>query len=412
MDSDLQATIEAIHAAPHGVVLICAGGGSAAVEWLLAVPGASATVLEALVPYSREALTALLGAAPAQSTSPETAGQMAERAYERARRWARDPARPVIGIACTAALATNYAKRGEHRAVVASRDAARLTVARLTLTKGARDRAGEEELVSRLLLRTLADACGFAPTLRLELRPEETVAVAREDRASPIARLLRGDFDWLLVLPDGQMLPNGAPDGALLPGAFNPVHAGHRRLATVAAEFLQQPVVFELSIENVDKPPLTEHETRQRLRQFVGVAPVVLTRAPTFVRKAELFPGCSFVIGYDTLERLFAPRYYGTQKAMEAALAAMQSAGVRFLVAGRGRGEQFLTLDEFPVPDGLRGMFRGLPADRFRSGLSSTALRVARAGAGAVSGPPTLTRARARARARNRLSSEHEHVHE
>ena len=73
MDSDLQATIEAIHAAPHGVVLICTGGGSAAVEWLLAVPGASATVLEALVPYSREALTALLGAEPAQSTSSETA---------------------------------------------------------------------------------------------------------------------------------------------------------------------------------------------------------------------------------------------------------------------------------------------------------------------------------------------------
>src|SRR4051812_1724230 len=83
--------------------------------------GASATVLEALVPYSREALTALIGAEPEHSTSPATAALMAERAYERARRWAKDAGRPVIGIACTAALATNYPKRGDHRAVVAVR---------------------------------------------------------------------------------------------------------------------------------------------------------------------------------------------------------------------------------------------------------------------------------------------------
>jgi hypothetical protein len=378
MDDEIRKTIEAIHAGPHGAVLICTGGGAAAVEWLLAVPGASATVLEALVPYSREALAALIGTAQAHSTSLETAEQMAERAYERARRWAREAARPVIGIACTAALTTTYPKRGEHRAVVAVRDAGELALHALTLKKGARDRAGEENVVSRLLLRALAEACGVSPAFAAGLLPGESVTVEREDRASPVARLLRGGFEWLLVLPDGQMVPNGSPAAALFPGAFNPLHAGHRRLAAVVAELLQQPVVFEIAVENVDKPPLAEAEARRRLQQFMGFAPVLLTRAPTFRRKAEQFPGSTFVIGYDTLERLFAPRYYGGEPEMRAALAAMKSAGTRFLVAGRRRDERFLTLDDFAIPDELRAMLTAVPAPLFRSDVSSTALRAAR----------------------------------
>lgn len=378
MELDIRKTIETIHAGPHGVVLICTGGGAAAVEWLLAVPGASAAILEALVPYSREALTALLGAEPGHSTGPETAIQMAERAYERARRWAPDAARPVIGIACTAALATNYPKRGEHRAVVAVRDAAQVTLHALKLSKGARDRVGEEEVVSRLLLRALAEACGVSAAFPAELLPDERVTLEREDRATPIARLLSGNFQWLLVNPDGQMVPEGSPEGAFFPGAFNPLHPGHRRLAAVVSELLRRPVLFEISVENVDKPPLAEAAARRRLRQFAGLAPVVLTRAPTFRRKAELFPASTFVIGYDTLERLFAPRYYGGEAEMRAALAAIRSTGARFIVAGRRRGERFLTLADFPVPDDLRAMFTPVPAPLFRSDLSSTALRTAR----------------------------------
>jgi nicotinamide mononucleotide (NMN) deamidase PncC len=378
MDSEVYAVIQAIHALPHGVAVICTGGGAAAVEWLLAVPGASATVLEALVPYSHDALTALLGAAPVHSTSPETAAAMAERAYERARRWANDPGRPVIGLACTATLATNYVKRGDHRAAIAVRDAAGITISTVTLVKGARDRGGEEVVVSRLLLRALAQACGVAAGFDTGLRTEEQVAIEQQDRMMPVARLLRGESEWVLVEPDGQMLPDGSVDGALFPGAFNPLHAGHRRLAQVVSERLQRPVLFEISVENVDKPPLTEGVLAQRLRQFEGWAGVVLTRAATFRQKAVQFPGATFVIGYDTLERLFAPRYYGGEAEMHAALAAIQATGPRFVVAGRQQGDRFLTLEDFAVPVQFRPMFLPVPPEQFRSDLSSTALRAAR----------------------------------
>src|SRR5690242_5062111 len=100
MEEAIRSTIAAIHAGPHGLALVLAGGGSAALEWLLAVPGASATVLEALVPYSRAAMAAFLGEEPEKATGLETAAAMAERAYDRARRWQSDPDRPALGVAC------------------------------------------------------------------------------------------------------------------------------------------------------------------------------------------------------------------------------------------------------------------------------------------------------------------------
>src|SRR5208283_3192534 len=96
----------------------------------------------------------------------------------------------------------------------------------------------------------------------------------------------------------------------------------------------QLPLAFEISVTNVDKPPLAGKTVRHRLAQFAWKAPVELTRAPTFVEKSRLFPGTIFVVGMDTAERLFGPRYYGDDEArMHAALDEIANAGGSFLVA-------------------------------------------------------------------------------
>ena len=58
--------IDAIHRSGRRAVIAVTGGGSLAISDLLTVPGASAFVLEATVPYLPSALTAWLGREPEQ----------------------------------------------------------------------------------------------------------------------------------------------------------------------------------------------------------------------------------------------------------------------------------------------------------------------------------------------------------
>ena len=157
-------SIARIHASSLRAVLVVTGGGTQAVADLLAIPGASRTVLEVVVPYSEAALTEFLGASPYQAVSVETAAALAREAYKRAvvLHAAEDP---LVGVACTAALATDRLKKGAHRAHIGASTAAETRVYSCTLTKGARDRQGEERVVSDLLLTVLARACGLDVTL-------------------------------------------------------------------------------------------------------------------------------------------------------------------------------------------------------------------------------------------------------
>ena len=66
------------------------GGGSRAISELLEVPGASRTVLEAVVPYAAPALIAWLGAKPEHFCEPRTARAMAMVGFQRAGAYAAE----------------------------------------------------------------------------------------------------------------------------------------------------------------------------------------------------------------------------------------------------------------------------------------------------------------------------------
>ena len=450
--------VTAIHAAGRPLVLIVTGGGSLAISDLLTVPGASRTVLEALVPYSGESLTELLGKRPDQYCSEATARAMAVVAYQRAVRWRvaelsvaaspvvraspvagpvspplsdslgargqqelagariaipaqnvplavpgpvpgaeRGPApgpvpgpadqipvgdsrfgqQGVVGVGLTASLASASPKRGPHRIFLALHDHRQTEELSVILEKGVRDRAGEEAIAAHLILSRIAHACHVpqgAPPPGFPL-PLELVSSRAVDACLEWRELISGQRATVATNQSATALAAPLPQ-VVFSGAFNPVHDGHLRIAEIASQLLAAPTHFELSIENVDKPPLDFLTIDDRRRQFADHQTLWLTRAPTFAAKSRIFPGATFVVGVDTIARIAQPKYYGgSDAACRQAVATIAQQGCRFLVFGRVMDGTFRTLDDLSLATDLRALCRGISASDFRSDLSSTELR-------------------------------------
>ena len=370
MPLDPSALATLVHASGRRLVIAVTGGGSQAISSLLSVPGASRSIVEAAVPHSPEALTAWLGARPEQFCDPRTARAMAMAGYWRAQ--AREPGGgPLVGIGCTASLASDRPKQGAHRVHAAWQSEAATACISLELAKGRRSRSEEEALTATLILNLVAEACGVAERPPLELFPGE----------EPHATHFPAPADWqnlwaaraLRVAVSGGGQPS---QRVIFPGAFNPLHAGHRQMAEVAAQLLGERPAFELSIVNVDKPPLDFLEIAARAAQFAGGESVWLTRAPRFRDKARLFPGATFVIGADTAVRIADPRYYrGAPEVAAGVIGELADQGCRFLVYGRVFGGAFRQLDDLALPPQLRDLCEAVPEVLFRDDVSSTQLR-------------------------------------
>lgn len=361
--------VEQIHDSPRRVVLAVTGGGSRAIADLLDVPGGSRTLLEAVVPYSAPAMIAFLGGLPDEFCSAATARAMALAAFHRARQYDEPSAMPA-GVACTASLATDRPKLGPHRVHLALQTAGLTAAWRLQLQKDRRTRAEEERLAARLLLNVLAEACDVSQQLKLDLLEGEQVELSRTVAPPAWQDLLLGNVASVGARAAAE------PPKCIFPGAFNPLHDGHRRMIEIAQEWLHEPVVPEISVVNVDKPPLDYAEIERRLGQFPPEQPICLSRAATFEEKSRLFPGATFVVGTDTLRRIAAPQYHGGDSAAcRLTIERISSRGCRFLVFGRQMGVGFVRLADLDLPEVLRSLCYEVPPEVFREDVSSTAIR-------------------------------------
>jgi len=286
-----------------------------------------------------------------------------------------------------------------------------------------RTREQEDDLCGKLIVCITAYACGLLDNTSLVafmiangLDKKDTLVIGDVSvKNSLVSHLVGvGNIENVLCIPSavgGMSMVADVPLHLLgkytehkpkivaLPGSFNPLHDGHETalLDSIALLRHQQPSLniqglFELSVFNVDKPPLEIADLAARLEHFrVQSFPVFLTKTPRFVDKTRAYPGMSYVIGVDTLIRLLDPEYTGGSiDLLTHFLLEMTSKGTEFFVNSRTFGKAKippsyrLQLEETAVltytmlrgdiPYVLRQFFREIPTNVYVS-VSSSAIR-------------------------------------
>lgn len=374
VDHAIWDAVEAILAHRVQMAVAVTGGGSSLLNWLFNHPGASRALLEAQIPYCAPALENYLAFPGPHRVEAQTARQMADTAYARARLLSAADA-ACWGVGLTAALATDRTRRGADRAHFAVRTGASQKVFQLAFAKGQADRLEQEEMLSRFVLDEIARQCGRSSSLTLPTWIEPSSE--SWELHDPIDLLLRGLVEVVEVAVDGRVSVDVERRQRLLyPGSFNPLHEGHCQLAVAASHLSGREAALEISLHNVDKPPLERGELQRRLQRIRGRFAVCLTREPTFYGKSRHFCAPHFAIGYDTAVRLLDGKYYPDGKdGMLNSLGEMLARGCRFWVAGRQVEGIYRTLDDVVVPSALCGLFIAIKEDQFRLDISSTEMR-------------------------------------
>lgn len=145
---------------------------------------------------------------------------------------------------------------------------------------------------------------------------------------------------------------------AIFSGSWAPLTREHMYMASIAEAFCDATVYFEASIETVNKPPIDLISAEQLVKQFKEMH-LILTKAPSFLEKAKLFPGVTFVVGMDTWLQIIDPEFYNYP--LTEVIRQFKQLDVDFLVFGRQQGDKFMTLSD----DISYGLARKVPQHVF-----------------------------------------------
>ena len=355
-----------IHASPYKLTFVSSGGGTNALSTLLKVPGASNTILESYVPYSKESMNKFLNKIPDHYCSLDTCLSMGANAYKKSKEISNNTkSKYLMGVSVTANLATTYQKKGDHKFFIVIQTSSFTKYLECFLKKGKRSRQDEEKLITECVISLIAGTCGLdfpIPKIEEEINVEQINAEKKWEK------LFNNKVDFI---SNNKNLPE-----LIFPGSFNPLHEGHIKMKELAEKKTGMHTTFEICANNADKPPLTFYEIKRTIDQFQNDESWMLTSAGRFSEKAEMFPNSVFIIGADTLMRVFDEKFYKNHKDMMEHIQRFNDHNINFLVFGRKVGKKFISLNKINVPKIIEDRCTGFEEDSFRDDISSTELRL------------------------------------
>jgi len=315
---------------PQFVVAVT-GGGSQVISDNLRKGGASSWFLEGLVPYNQNSLVDFLGHTPEKFASEITARQMAMQAFKRAIELDA-PVYSAVGIGCTASLGRIDGEREgrSHKAFIAIQTAKSTEIIEWNFYVK-RSREQEEALVAQLIdihiKEIREDKIYSFPS---ELSKEEIDDFKNKYDADTynVSRLLlqhQNKRDYILV-GDGDTNRFLETNSVIFPGSFNPIHEGHAAIVNAAAKKIGKRVYLEISLTNVDKPPLDFIDISDRIARIYlypdavfqeNLAGIIVSNTPKFYDKIWQYPTASYIAGTDTINRIFDTKYGDVAKLIE-----------------------------------------------------------------------------------------------
>ena len=362
----MQELIKKIHQSPFKVTIVSSGGGTEAISSLLQVPGASNTILESYIPYAKESMDAYLNKKPDHYCSMQTCLSMAANAYKSCSKIASESkSKYLIGISITASLATTYTKIGDHKFYIVLQTSSYTKSVACILDKNTRSRKEEEELIANYVMHLLGEACGIKVD---KPSHSEDVDISKTNAEKSWVKLLNNEVNYVSSSKSKPEL--------IFPGSFNPLHEGHIRMRDLAEKKTGMQTTFEICAKNADKPPLTFQEIKRTLDQFDENDSWVMTSAGRFSEKAEMFPNSVFIIGADTLLRVFDEKFYSSNKDMNEHVERFNDHNIHFLVFGRKVDDKFISLEDINIPSKIRSRCTGFNEGSFRDDISSTEIRL------------------------------------
>lgn len=380
--------IDDLKSSNASLYICCTGGGSGIQDILWQEPGTSSFLVGASFPYSKEEFNSFIGFNKKEKYfSQKGAIELAMASYVKAREYCiQNPGKDnPIGIGLSAACTTDRDRKGFNGVFVATVNKFGIKTAFVGFPSTHLDidiqrkysRKDDGIFVDNIAKAAIADSIGKVLYIGHIYNTEELIgnyqkinerwiSLVMKDFFPQEARELFFEHPYYCSSGIKSETPIFLGQTIFQPGSYNPIHDGHRDIWWKTTNLTHVYPKYMITCDSVHKKALSVSEMLDRVAMirlerfgiYKNVSVLFTQNDPLFIDKAKKFPNCSFVIGYDTAERMLDPKWGPEIIPM---LHEFRRYGTKFYICGRIINGELKTIRDLSYPSYFSDIFIEVP---------------------------------------------------